>query len=436
MNVYPAFHSRAEIFPFISWGHLLNWITRTVDRLDQIKPGRLLLVDSFLALLVLLAQGGVLLMAINGKGIEFDDLVPHLYFTVALSVVVVASGLLAWLRPASRSPVLRLHAVLLLLLAAYALVFSLSILVAGIPRGSFVWNAATFAFILAYPVYLARRAFFPAGTRTPVIRYGHVLVAALSIVISAGIFWRMQAWTPSASDFADEGSPPDESFKVPRAQTEPAVPEVSWNGVITEDVVTLLSTSFESASGAARNSVRPFVQNGLLPWGRDTRAHSGQTSANVIPHGNPGDLRYFNDETISPVLLSSRLDGSYEPFHVDPFSRVALEFWRLSSSNPSETHNCLGSLTVDYRLDAGAWKSKMAFCGTPRSRPPQWRQAALEFDTAGHKTLELRFNYEYPPDDNKDRAAVYLVDDLTVRGYRRESSDVPAGPQGPSSQAR
>lgn len=396
----------------------MNWVTRTVDRLDQIKPTRLILTNVVLALIVLLSNGAVLFLARTGKDAELGDAEPYVYFSIALAGATLASGLVAWARPTSRAVILRIHSVVLILLAIYALLYSLALLANGIPRGNFGWDAGFFALILAYPVYLARRTILPTSALAiPVVRYGHLLVAALSIAISAGVFWRMETWSPSEADFKDEALSPDETLRVPRAQAEPAVPEVSWDGVLSGDVVTLLSTSFELAPGEDKNPTRPFVQNGLIPWGRDARAHSGQAAINVIPHGNPGDMRYFG-QSVSPVLLSSQLGGGYVPFQVGAFRRVELEFWRLSTSNPSATFNCMGSLIVEYRLDSEPWQSKMDYCGSHKSKPQEWKHSVLEFDTAGHKVLELRFDYDYPPDNHKDRSAVYLVDDLTVRGYR------------------
>jgi len=162
-------------------------------------------------------------------------------------------------------------------------------------------------------------------------------------------------------DYAYKGLGEDSS--IPRIQNEPAVPEFSADGTGTGESVTLLSTSFEIAPQQAVTAIVPFFQNGQLPWARDTRARSGRASINAVPEGNPGKLQYFN-KSVSAALLSSQLKDGYRPFRVENFSRVQLEFWRLSTSNPSTTHNCLGSLRVDYRLDGGEWQSKMVYCGS------------------------------------------------------------------------
>lgn len=220
----------------------------------------------------------------------------------------------------------------------------------------------------------------------------------------------------TVESYAYEGIPDDrDSF--PKAQAEPALPERSADGKDTTDAVTLLSTSFELNSADANGGVMPFSKADKFPWSRDQRAHSGKLAINVIPGGNPGKLEYFN-KSINSALLSSRLENSYTPFRVDNFQRVELEFWKLSTSNPSKTHNCLGSLRVDYRLDGGEWQSKMVYCGNHKFHAPEWTRSSLEFKTTGHRELELRFEYEYPPDTHVDRTVVYLVDDLVVRGYK------------------
>jgi hypothetical protein len=215
--------------------------------------------------------------------------------------------------------------------------------------------------------------------------------------------------------YAYEGVPED--MFIPRVQEGPSVAEASTDGSVIGEVAILLSTSFEIAPGETATTVRPFVQSGQMPWARDKRARSGQMAINAIPEGNPGKLEYFH-KSVNTALLSSRLDDRYVPFRVEGFRRVELEFWRLSTSNPSMTHNCLGSLQVDYRLDGGEWQSKMNYCGSHKTNPPEWKRSKLDFNTSGHKELEIRFEYEYPPERRVDKTVVYLIDDLQVRGYR------------------
>jgi len=222
---------------------------------------------------------------------------------------------------------------------------------------------------------------------------------------------------PLASDSEDEESSIETlKIDVPAVLKDPAVPEIS-DPVSSDGVTTLLSTSFELSQGDDSKTSEPFIQSAALPWGRDARARSGRMAINVIPNGNPGNLAYF-DKSVSTTLLNSHLSGAYKPFQIATYRRIELEFWRLSSSNPSKTHNCLGSLRVAFRFDQGPWESKMVYCGNHKPATPKWKQALLEFPTTGHKEMEFQFDYEYPPDTNAQKDAVYLLDDLVVRGYQ------------------
>lgn len=400
-------------------GTSLNRFARLIEQWDSVEPTRLLRWNAVIAALVLIAHGGFLLTR-GSSGANPDESAAIAYVSLPLCSAALAGALLAWVRPDTRISVLRFHCTILLIGALYSLWSAMSWTIGGIPRGSFSWNPVFFAFVIAYPVYLARRVLIPETMRgIPIVRYSHVLVAGLSVVISAGIFWRVWDWKPSPSNFNEEKASSGASLVVPRFQSAPAVPEIvaSGTGDAMGSDVTLLSTSFEAVTGLDPSGSSPFVQIGTLPWARDSRARSGDTAMNVIPHGNPGDFRY-SDKSISPVLLSAQLVGPYQPFDVSRLTRVELEFWRLSTSNPSTTHNCLGSLAVDYRFDGGPWVSKMVFCGRNASKPPEWSKSTLEFSVAGHKALEFRFDYEYPPDTHRDANAVYLIDDLVVRGYR------------------
>ena len=202
---------------------------------------------------------------------------------------------------------------------------------------------------------------------------------------------------------------------VPSASDIPEVAEYEAPSSTSESEVMLLSTSFEQQGRDVVNEIAPFVQHGDHKWARQTSSRSGKFAINAVPTGNPGILRYFG-ESLNRALLSSTLDGTYEPFDVSSFQSITLEFWRFSTSNPSETHNCLGSLRVDYRLDDQEWQSKMVYCGRYKAKASKWSHGSLTFDTAENSKLDIMFEYEYPPSGRPDRTAVYLIDDLQVVG--------------------
>jgi len=208
----------------------------------------------------------------------------------------------------------------------------------------------------------------------------------------------------------------------PQASPTPLIPETFESTPSRGNDTVLLSTSFETEGLTQGGDTQPFFQAGSLTWERSPFAHTGSYAINVIPDGNSTDWRLFQasfyGNSPSAALLSARLDGEYSPFDVAGFDRVMLAFWRFSTSNPSETHNCLGSLVVQYRLDDDSdWQSKMVYCGHHRSNATDWQRGHVVFETTGREKLEIRFAYEFPIAEHMDKLAVYLVDDLEVRGY-------------------
>jgi hypothetical protein len=173
----------------------MAWVARVVERLDQIKPAWLLLPNGFIALSVLLAHGGALLLVRLGKipGRDFGGALDSAYFPVPVAAAFFVATLLAWAWPPSRTWVLRLQAVALICLAIDVLYFAVDVVTNGLaPSQNFTWNPVLFAFVLAYPLYLARRTLLPpVSLQNLVLRYAHVWAVIVSIPISLLIFWRM-----------------------------------------------------------------------------------------------------------------------------------------------------------------------------------------------------------------------------------------------------
>lgn len=191
---------------------------------------------------------------------------------------------------------------------------------------------------------------------------------------------------------------------------EPEVLEKSSYS-INENEDLLIETSFEKNQNEIKD-ISPLITTGKIDWSKDKRAHSGKFSVNAIPEGNPGILSYFNKSINS---------ASLEPFNVGRYKMLKLNFWRNSTSNPSITHNCLGSLAVQYRLDNSDWKTKMVYCGKHKSKKSKWKFSELEFELNKNQKFELRFEYEYPPDMDIDKTVYYLVDDLQLIGILDDS---------------
>ena len=107
----------------------------------------------------------------------------------ALALLLAAAGVAL---PSMREWALRAQAVFFLLLLIYLLQFAWSVIVNAAPvDGRYAWNPVLFAFVVAYPVYLARRVLFPTAAATQVVaRYSHLIALFVSVVISALVLYR------------------------------------------------------------------------------------------------------------------------------------------------------------------------------------------------------------------------------------------------------
>ncbi len=172
----------------------MKWISEKVEGLDQANPRTLLKINIFLSLFVALAHGLPLLLI---KHSELPAGFGIGYFTAPAALIAALAGLVAHFRPALQQPVLKVHTAFLLLMGAYLLYFGISTLVVGIPEGTkFSWNPIFFAFVLAYPVYLARRFLIPdTAPQSIAVRYAHVSVFLGSFPISAAIIAKVAAQT-------------------------------------------------------------------------------------------------------------------------------------------------------------------------------------------------------------------------------------------------
>ena len=174
------------------------WLIRTVDRLDRVSLSALVIANALLCLFVLLAHGSALLLVHSGNPNDFGAAFELVYVTIPVAFVSILLALLAWLAPSTREVVLRVHTFVLGCLAAFAAWYAVDVIGNGIPRtANFVWNPLLFAFVVGYPVYLARRTLMPAtALERPAFRYAHVVAVVVSLVLSALIFWRIYEAAP------------------------------------------------------------------------------------------------------------------------------------------------------------------------------------------------------------------------------------------------
>jgi hypothetical protein len=170
----------------------MGWLAQW-DRLDRVNPVVLLWINAAIASLVALAHGGALLLVRLGKAPEIADEIYTAYLSVPVALLALLISIIALVKPENRVWVLRVHAVLLVALAIGMIYFAVDVVVRGVPpTTNFSWNPVLFAFLLAYPVYLAVRVFAPDGLRQSFgLRFAPAWAIAVSIVLSVLVFWRV-----------------------------------------------------------------------------------------------------------------------------------------------------------------------------------------------------------------------------------------------------
>lgn len=205
--------------------------------------------------------------------------------------------------------------------------------------------------------------------------------------------------------------------------SKPQIDEFCITDYQKQNMVILLSTSFENLSPSNPNGISPFLNVKENEWRLDTRSRSGKYSLNAIPGGNKREkpISFFSAfksrQEEEGVLLNSTCTDVYEPFNVIGFNSIIVEFWRYSTSSPETDDFCRGSINVKYRLDNQEWQYKNALCGRYKNRPKkEWERTELEFDIKGKSKLEIKLFYDYFFIEQWDETAVHLIDDLVVYG--------------------
>ena len=169
----------------------------TIDWLDRMSLGWLLLLNGVLAAFTILANGGWLLLATSGKVPAADVAAAGSapYVLVLIASLVLVSSLVGWFWPTARTGVLKAQTLGVGSLAAYVVLIASEVVVGGGSLGTkFVWDPVLFAFLVAYAVYLARRTLVPApALRRPVIRYAHIYAALIALAVGVLVLWRVSA---------------------------------------------------------------------------------------------------------------------------------------------------------------------------------------------------------------------------------------------------
>jgi len=163
-----------------------------VERIDKWKPSTMLKINMGIAFFILLAHIGGALILISESQEPKPSLLSLLYLDDFVAFLIFITSVLGLIKKQITWGILRLHAIILLLLALGWIYWSITLAIGDPPTGNFVWNPILFAFLCAYPVYLLRRTYLASYiSKSWFLNYSHVLIAMGSLVISGVIIYKI-----------------------------------------------------------------------------------------------------------------------------------------------------------------------------------------------------------------------------------------------------
>ena len=164
-----------------------------VERMDRIQAPVLLWINAALAAFVAIAHGGAVLVNRFGKAPEISDAIPKLYVSTSLALLGLALSVVGLMVPRARTATLRVQAILLLVFALGMVYFAVDLIFSAPPPSEkFAWNPVLFAFVVAYPIYLARRVLLtPNMSASRTWLFAPVWGVLVSALLSAVVIWRV-----------------------------------------------------------------------------------------------------------------------------------------------------------------------------------------------------------------------------------------------------
>lgn len=166
-------------------------MTGLVEKMDKWKYSTMLKINIGIAAFILIAHIGSALFTISESQEPKPNIFQFLHFDDYVAFFILISALLALLKSTASQVILRIHTILILILAIDWLFMGISFAIGEIPEGNFAWNPILFAFLCAYPVYLIRRVFLSHKLADSKVLYNsHIITALGSLVISGLIIYK------------------------------------------------------------------------------------------------------------------------------------------------------------------------------------------------------------------------------------------------------
>lgn len=167
-------------------------MNKYLERLDQWKPKTMLKINMSISAFILIAHIGGAFAYLSESEEPKLSIFSFLGTDDLMAILLLITAIVALIKSDKIWGALRLHTIVLLILAVTWVYWGITLAFGKLPEGNFVWNPILFAFLCGYPVYLLRRTYLERNlSRSWVINYSHVLTAGGSLVLSGIIIYRV-----------------------------------------------------------------------------------------------------------------------------------------------------------------------------------------------------------------------------------------------------
>jgi len=163
-----------------------------LGKADGVPEKGLLWANIGLACLVALAHGGALAITYAKPTPDAEDIRQLAMFSLPIAAVVIVTAVAALIRVDLRRWVLGVHGFVLASSAAWGLLWALSILLEGIPKGNFRWSVGWLSAWVAYSVFVLCRFSLPPRLRAqPAVFYAPAIALVVAAAVDVGVFLRL-----------------------------------------------------------------------------------------------------------------------------------------------------------------------------------------------------------------------------------------------------
>jgi hypothetical protein len=160
-----------------------------VNKVDGISQRTILWTDLALGCFIALGHGGALAVTYGKPTPDADAIRQVASISLPLAAVVLLTSVAALVRVDFRRRALAIHGVVFTAAAVVTLLWALSILVRGLPEGTFVWSVGIMTALVGYGLFVASRYSVPKPLREHVaVFYAPVLAVVVSLPIDVAVF--------------------------------------------------------------------------------------------------------------------------------------------------------------------------------------------------------------------------------------------------------